>query len=327
MSRLKELEGKRLYRSLRFLFNKRGYQFHWTNADTSYFDGKDIHVIYDVQRPHLKEFTDAECRIIRQGHAYHEVGHFLYDYLPDYQNWLKDNGTNDKKQWSTDWTTHKKYPKSWLQFFGNFGLDGRMERLLKLSFAVTEVCLDFTNYFWTFQDGYETNLGTSPLQDFRTLYGLRCLGMSEPTNWHPDAAALIDSQQSLLENFRTASNTKDCLTIISEIMENVWPTLLEWFEQEKEEPTDNPNQFSNDMIQGSWGVSAEEIEQNAKAVPGAEGNSKPERPSFTKLIKKNKKALQQDNETVAQEEAEETTHQINGVVASPPLCLLEYLGV
>lgn len=312
MSRLQQVEGQRLHRSLRFLFKNRKFGFHWTNKDTSFYDGKDVHVIYNVQRPHLKSFDEAESRIIRLGHAYHEVGHHLFDYLKAYTDWQKDLGTTQKEEWKDEWATCKKYPPSWLQFFGNFALDGRMERLLMLGYPITADYLEFVNYHWCFEKGYEKRLGTSRLKDFRNMYAHRVLGMSDQPRWHPDTVTLIDINQELIDDFLLATSTADCLTIVTRLMENVWPVLLEWMEEEGEEASDNPNQYASDMtINSNWGADPDQLEQNAKEIinsnkdmsPKDKEDSPAER--FKQLMDRAKNGLENDQKVVDDEEQRE----------------------
>lgn len=263
--RLKELEGQRLYRALRYFFKKRKFNFHWTNQQTSYFDGKSVHIIYDVQRPHLREFTPAEERIIRYGHAYHEVGHYLFDHLDSYVDWLNGNSTKVQVEWKDDWDTHKKYPLSWLQFFGNFGLDGRMEHLLRVYYSPTSDYLDFVNAYWVFPEGFQEECGNDPLMDFRTLYGCRVLDVPITGTFHEDAVALLESQEDLLAQINQQNSTKECLSIISQIMENTWPTLLEWLEDSNEDVS-NDNEYTEDMTQGQWGENEEETQEHTQAA-------------------------------------------------------------
>lgn len=322
--KLKELEGQRLYRALRYFFKKRKFQFSWTNQQTSYFDGKKVHIIYDVQRPHLRHFTPAEERIIRYGHAYHEVGHYLFDQLDTYINWLNDNSTRVKEEWKDDWSAHKKYPKSWLQFFGNFGLDGRMEYLLKTYYSPTTDYLNFVNEYWVFKEDFQEKCGVDPLTDFRTLYGCLVLDVQITGDFHEDAVELLESQADLLAQINQQNSTKDCLLVISQIMENTWPTILQWLEQSNEDVS-NDNLYSDDMTQGQWGDSEEEsqehtqaareIEENQVEQPEEEKDEDQDISDLESLIRAMQREMKKDEneaEKQAQDEAEYSGSYVSG---------------
>ncbi|MEK4487978.1 hypothetical protein MHH81_20940 [Psychrobacillus sp. FSL H8-0484] len=257
IERIKEREGSRLVVSLRRLFAK-PFGFHWTNKDTSFYDGKDIWVKYDLQTGNHREFTDVELRALRHGHGVHEAGHSEFDYLQAYIDWQKEmNATCNK-----DWKENLKYPLSWLQFFGNMALDGRMERLIVLKSPNQQPYLDLNNYDWRFGHR-EKGMGEDLVNDFRSCYAHRVLGMTDLSLWQEEAVALVDSVQHLVEEIRTAPTTALCLAHVTALIQEVWPTLLEWMDidlddlDEEEDPFKNDEQ-SSDMTSGQWADSEEE---------------------------------------------------------------------
>lgn len=257
--RMKEREGDRLYRSLRRLFAK-PFGFEWTNEETSFYNGKKIFVKYDLQTGRHRPFTDTELRALRQGHGVHEAGHSEFDYLPDYIDWQKEMASTSKQEY----LDNLKYPQPWLEFFGNMGLDGRMERLIVLKTPSQQPFLDLNNYDWRFGDRYE-GVGESNVNDFRHAYAHRVLGMEDMENWLPEAVELLESVQPMIDAIRTAPSTKDCVNQVTTLIQTVWPTLLEWMGESGQEPSEDDS-FTESMTQGTWSESAEEASERSQSV-------------------------------------------------------------
>lgn len=260
-TRIKEREGGRLYRSLRRSFQKK-FGFEWTNEETSYFNGKDIFVKYDMQVARTREFTEAELLGLRIGHGYHEAGHAEFDYLQDYIDWQKIYRATSKEEIERN----EKYTIPILEFFGNFGLDGRMERLVKIKCPAQAVFIDFNNYEWRFGKRLE-NLGTSRYNDFRHAYGHRVLGMEDVEAWHPESVELLNTVSTEIKEIRYALTTKSCLEVVTTLIQKVWPTLLEW---QKEDTSNDDRYEKNNHSVGRWSNSAKEAKEASQPLSEAE---------------------------------------------------------
>lgn len=292
--KIRTREGERLYRSLRRLFAKR-FAFEWTTGDTSYTDGKTIWVKYDMQTERHRTFTLPEIRALREAHSIHEAGHVEFDYLPDYTNWLRTNSSSNR----SDWTANRKYPVSWTKFFGNMSLDGRMERLVGLKIPAKQTMLDFSNEEWRFGLREEKD-ERDRLSDFRERYSTRVLGMTDFEGCHEDAATLIDSIQPDIEEIRLSLTTNSCLTAVSELIKKVWPTLLEWMEEDEQNP-DDLKEENQSHTQASWADSAEEAEERSKTVVAAPAPESKEEGSFEEELQKIEKQVEKDQLAVEEE--------------------------
>jgi hypothetical protein len=308
--KIKEREGNRLLRFLRRLFGTKKFGFHWTNEDTSYTDGKDIYVKYDIQIPQCRTFTDVELRILRRAHAVHERGHIEFDYLPAYLNWQKEKSSNDKM----DWKANKKYPLKWCQHFGNMSLDGRMERLTCIKYPSQEEYIEFCNYEWRFGIRGE-NAGESRLNDFMECFSSRVLGMTDLEDWHEDAVALADELSTLIELIRQASSTKSCLELVSLLLEDVWPTLYEWLELKDLDPNDGLGEgFIDDHANSKWSEDEDTANHNSKEAliiakePNSEdekenstGKPKTAKPDFSSITDKEQKVMVEEEKAIDKE--------------------------
>lgn len=255
---IKEREGERLARYLRILFGKEKFGFKWSSSHTSYTDGKDVYILYELQRPDCRPFSAEELRVLRKGHSIHERGHIEYDVISDYLDWQKEWMSKDR----SEWLANEKYPLPWLQFFGNMMMDGRMENFTAFDHPTTQEYLDFGNYEWRF--GIRgSNAGEDRISDFRECFMSRVLGMTDIEGWDEEAVALVESVQSLIDDGRVDKSTFDVLCTTTLIMKRVWPTLIEWMELSNEEP-DNFD-YSDDHADSQWGDS-EEVEVNANRV-------------------------------------------------------------
>ncbi|WWS90524.1 hypothetical protein V6B14_22135 (plasmid) [Sporosarcina psychrophila] len=315
--RMKQREGDRLFRSLRRLF-KKSFGFSWTNDETSYFNGKDIFVKYDMQTEHHRTFTDPELSALRYGHGVHEAGHSEYDFLQDYIDWQKEMIATSKE----DYLANEKYPLPWLQYFGNMGLDGRMERLIVLKTPSQQPYLDLNNYEWRFGNRFDS-VGKTNLDDFRIAYAHRVLGMEDMEEWLEDVVELVNRVQPLIDKVRLAPTTKTSLACVTEVIREVWPTLLTWMDIEDSEPSDDDS-FTSDMTSGTWAESAEEAAEHGRSVleryePSSVNEKDNEEPVKSNkreakqaaILRQLEKSLEKDAAEIEQEIAEETHKKVS----------------
>jgi hypothetical protein len=305
-------EGDRLTRYLRVLFGNQRFGFQWTNQQTSYTDGEVIYVIYEVQRPECRPFSPAEQRILRKGHGIHERGHIQYDVLEDYRNWQTNWSSRDRDQW----IANEKYPLSWLQFFGNVMMDGRMEHFTSLDHPSTKEYIDFCNYEWTFGIRGE-GVGENPLTDFRDCFMSRALDMTDLDTWLPESVELVDSIQNLIDQGRIDESTEKVLETTTAMMKHVWPTLLEWMNLQNEQPNDFD--YSDHHSTSEWG-NKQDVEENVRRVleilaraaseknessnPKSEDQdeeNKSSSPDFANITRMEEKQLEKDEEAADQQ--------------------------
>ncbi|TVY07300.1 hypothetical protein [Paenibacillus cremeus] len=257
---VKEREGVRVKRWLHILFGGRKFGFQWTNAPTSYTDGKDVYAKYDITRPGGgTEFTEEERRVIRKATSVHERGHIQYDTVEDYVKWVNENSSSLR----SDWESNFKYPEAWTKFYGNVILDGRMENFIILDHPEVGEYLQFKNYNWKCAPMTPENR----VQDFRLLFMIRSLGMLDPEGLHPYSIALIDSVQPLIEKARFEPTTLACLDCALEIIRATWPTLMAWMEADGQSPSEPEFGFLSDADDPnvSWGE-REDVEKNVLRV-------------------------------------------------------------
>jgi hypothetical protein len=313
---LRQREGDRLTRYLRVLFGNQRFGFQWTNQQTSYTDGEVIYVIYDVQRPECRPFSPAEQRILRKGHGIHERGHIQYDVLEDYRNWQTNWSSRDRDEWMAN----EKYPLSWLQFFGNVMMDGRMEHFTSLDHPSTKEYIDFCNYEWTFGIRGE-GAGENPITDFRECFMARVLDMTDLDAWLPEPVELVDSIQELIDQGKIDESTETVLDTTTAMMKSVWPTLLEWMDLQNERPNDFD--FNDHHSMSEWG-NKQDVEENVKRVlailaravaekgessnPASsaktedrEEEHKPLSPDFSNIMRMEENQLKKDEEAAAQQ--------------------------
>lgn len=263
--KIKTREGDRLKRSLRSLFGGLDFGFLWVDDSTSYTDGKTIFVKYDIQTPQHRVFSPEECRVLRKAHGLHERGHIEFDCLDDYRQWIKELSSNQLSDWKD--FAKKKYPPFWVEFFGNMALDGRMENMVVLKLPNFKDYVDFCNYEWRFGIRGE-GIGENPVFDFQNCYSSRVLGMTDLDDWLPESLELVDSVQGKIEELRISDSTKKCLNIVTDIMEQVWPTIAEWLDLNNME-MDNPpaaDHLDNHDFSKQWGNSKETAENAQKVL-------------------------------------------------------------
>ncbi|MER2005866.1 MAG: nitric oxide reductase activation protein [Psychrobacillus sp.] len=304
-TRIKEREGERLYRSLRRSFTNK-FGFHWTSDETSYYDGKDIFVKYDMQCDRTRTFTDAELRALRISHGFHEAGHGEFDYLQDYIDWQKQYLAHNNQEVQDN----KKYPAQWLQFFGNFALDGRMERLVKIKCPAQAPLLDLNNYDWRFGMRLE-NLGESKTNDFRHAYGHRVLGMEDIDLWHPESIELLDSVMDEIKLLRHAKTTKECLEHVTALIIKVWPTLLEWTETDDSFDEEN---YGESNHTGQWSESAEQAKGAAESLLDGEEPAPITKEELEQVLKQLDKTREKEEKKVEEELAEENPKRTNKIM-------------
>jgi hypothetical protein len=260
---IKEREKDRLKRLIRVMFSSKEFPLEWTYGQTSYTDGKTLYIKHDIQTPHHREFSKAEQATLRKAHGLHERGHCEYDYIPAYGEWKREHSTTLKSEWESN----LRYPLSWLEFFGNMSLDGRMERLVMLDHPSTVPYLNFSNYAWRFGVRGE-QAGESKLWDFRECFASRVLGMTDVKEWDKEAVELVNSVQSKIKKVRKEESTASCLNVVTSIIQEVWPTLLEWMDDVDESAEEiNTHIFIDSHEEGEteWGKQ-EEVEENVKRV-------------------------------------------------------------
>ncbi|KIV58924.1 hypothetical protein AM501_24020 [Aneurinibacillus migulanus] len=320
---VKEREGERLYRYLRILFGSEKFGFKWSYSDTSYTDGKDIYVLYELQRSDCRPFTVPELRLLRKHHALHERGHIEYDTIEDYVSWQEETGSSIRQEW----LDNEKYPFSWVQFFGNTMMDGRMENFVVLDRPTTKEIVEFGNYEWRF--GIRgSHAGEDKICDFREMFMSRALAMSDIEEWDTDVVQLVNSVQPLIEKGRTDRTTSDVLVTTTEIIKTVWPTLLEWMELSDQQPDDFDYDEKNSHSSSQWG-DKDEVEKNIERVirrliattdnsggdstSGNESNGKENNtgnykkederktPNFSSIIRVEERALEKDEEEAEEE--------------------------
>ncbi|MBP1931790.1 hypothetical protein [Ammoniphilus resinae] len=255
---IKNREGERLARYLRILFGNQKFGFKWSYRETSYTDGKDVYILYELQRPDCRTFTPSELRALRKWHSLHERGHIEYDIISDYANWQREWVSNHR----ADWVANEKYPLPWLQFFGNVMMDGRMENFTAIDHPTTKEYIEFGNYEWRFGIRGD-HAGVDPIYDFRECFMSRALAMTDIDLWTPEAVDLVDSVQDLIEKGRFDDSTQAVLETTTEIIKKVWPTLVEWMDLQSKEPDDFD--YSDDHSDSQWG-DPQEVEENIKRV-------------------------------------------------------------
>lgn len=298
---MKEREGSRLSRYLRILFGSAKFGFYWTSAETSYTDGKDIYIIYNVQRPDCRSFDLHEQRVIRKAHAIHERGHLEYDCIDDYRNWLQVHHTLNP----SDWISNLKYPIAWLQFFGNVLMDGRMELLTATEKPTTAEYLDFCNYEWAFGQR-EAGIGEETISDFRSCFMHRSLGMTDVPGWLPESVNLVDSIQPLIDRARQTTSTASCLDVVLEIIKSVWPKLLEWMDTGGQQPNDF--EYVDPHENAQWGTK-ETTDENSKRAAAilvtapAPKREDGEKPDFSSTLRLEQKQLEKDQKDTQEETA------------------------
>lgn len=299
--RIKVREGERLYRSLRRAF-KNKFGFDWTNDDTSYYDGKDIYVKYDMQSSRTRIFNEAEIRSLRISHGFHEAGHAEFDYLQDYIDWQKEYMAEKQEEV----LNNKKYPSEWLQFFGNMSMDGRMERLVKIKCPSQTVLLDLNNYEWRF--GYRLDgLGESKTNDFRHAFAHRVLGMEDVEAWHPESVELLDSVMDEIDLIRRATTTKKCLTHVTTLIIKVWPTILEWGEFEV--PSDQ-DRYEPSNHRGKWAKSAEAAQDASEHLSEGEEPIPSNKEQMEQALKRIAKEVEKEIQAMEKEEAENSPKEV-----------------
>ncbi len=255
---IKNREGERLARYLRILFGNQKFGFKWSYRETSYTDGKDVYILYELQRPDCRTFTPSELRALRKWHSIHERGHIEYDIISDYVNWQKEWVSKDR----ADWIANEKYPLAWLQFFGNVMMDGRMENFTAIDHPTTKEYIEFGNYEWRFGIRGE-HVGKDAIYDFRECLMSRALAMTDIEDWTPQSVELVDSVQDLIEKGRMDESTQAVLETTMEIIKKVWLTLVEWMDIQNQEPDDF--NYTDEQSDSQWG-DPQEVKENIKRV-------------------------------------------------------------
>ncbi|HCG4536022.1 TPA: hypothetical protein NJY08_004872 [Salmonella enterica subsp. enterica serovar Typhi str. AG3] len=260
-TKIKEVKRNRLARSLRVKFGRRDFGFEWTDFHTAYFDGKTIFVKYDIQDT-KRSYSEAEKHIVHLGFSYHEMGHKLYDVVDDFREWVSAHSSSN----NTDWETNTKWPKDITHKWGNVGLDGRIESFLKVQYPFTEKELDFVNYEWAVIASDEDERGKSKYDDFIEMFYRRCLGMEELEGWCTESIELMDQHQSIIDQAKKQLTTVQCLDFMLQHLKEVWPTLLEWLNEEGRAPESSSPYKRMDSLDDTEWADQDTAEQNAQQV-------------------------------------------------------------
>jgi hypothetical protein len=258
---IKERERERLHRYLFIKFGRKKFDMHWTDAETSFTDYASIYVKYHLQTPQHRIFTPDELRMLRKGHAVHERGHIEYDVAGVTYNWRMEHVSNDR----TLWAANEKYPMGWLKYFSGIMVDVRMEYFTIMDLPESKEYFDFCNYYWRFGVRGE-KAGENRLLDFQECLAGRGFNLVDIPEWHPDAVALVDSVQSMIDDVRNSSSTQEGMDNTTHIVKAVWPTLYEWMQEDKQEDEENhpnPDESGHDI--SKWG-DPDEVQQNSERV-------------------------------------------------------------
>ena len=231
-SKLKEVRGRRLFRALRRQFKRSDFKFKWSEADTAYWDGETMHIKYTISTP-FTPYTEVESDIIRYGLAYHEMGHRIYDDFTVYQQWIKDNSSDDKQ----DWEDNLKWPNWFVSSAANIAADGRLEAAIIIDYPFTQQYIEFLNNRWAFQITPENERISDLFEDFNEMFSRRSLRLADAPGIKDEVIELIDTHQHLIDGFINTFSTIECLTALGEFIKAVWPTISQWIDLDKPRQT------------------------------------------------------------------------------------------
>lgn len=256
---IKERERERLQRYLYIKFGRKKFGMYWTDYRTSYTDYSSIYVKYNLQTPAHRPFNQEELRLLRKAHALHERGHIEFDVSGVTYEWRQQHVSSDKK----DWEANIKYPMGWLKYFSGTMIDVRMEHLVVMALPEAKDYFDFCNYHWRFGIRGE-NAGVDRLHDFRECLASRGFGLTDISEWHPEAVQLVDSVMNILKDIKFSRSTQECMDNTLRLVKAVWPTLWDWMVQDQQEDQDlDYDESGHDM--SSWG-DPDDVKQNTERV-------------------------------------------------------------
>lgn len=252
-----ERERVRLKRSTNAVFPFKPYELYWSNIETSYYDGKDLYIKYDLSTFFTNEpCSDKDNRIFRITHTFHERGHMEFDDLNVYSAFISENSSVDKK----DWEDNVKYPKDFVRHMANILVDGRMEHHTSLAYPFTEPYFRFSRKAWL--DNLLAYIDN--VQQFTALFMLRSTNLEDRELFRPEVFALVDEIQPLIEKAREVYTTAECLEQLQLILPIVWPTIYEWMKANQKEDDETLFDQADTHDNATWGDAdsiAEAIEQ------------------------------------------------------------------
>lgn len=305
--KIKEVKGRRLFRALRRRFKTRNFKFEWSTGDTACWDGETMFIKYNIstnERPYLPEEED----IIREGFAYHEMGHRLYDDMKVYRQWIDDNSSSDE----ADWTANEKWPGWFASRMANIAADGRLEHAIVIDYPFTKPYIDFLNNDYCFKDHLTNEKGVERVKDFCSLLLRRSLGLFEIDGFHEDVVQLLDDNQHLIDAFINTYSTADCLAAARTFIQAIWPTYSQWLEDEQDSAEESLNHSKSSHDNSDWG-DEDKSANNNRTRENAEqlaSNSSPDDESPDELdsgeaVKRLLQQLARMNQQLQQEAEEE----------------------
>lgn len=174
-----------------------------------------------------------------------------------------------------------------------------MERLIVLKTASQKPYLDLNNYEWRFGNRFD-GVGKTNLDDFRIAYSHRVLGMEDMEEWLEDVVELVNRVQTLIDKVRIAPTTKTSLACVTEVIREVWPTLLTWAESAEEAA-----EHGRSVLERYEPSSVNE-KDNEEPVKSNKREAKQ-----AAMLRQLEKSLEKDAAEIEQEIAEETHTKIS----------------
>lgn len=292
-NKIKEMKGRRLFRTLRRRFKVRDFMFEWCTDETAYWDGKTMFIKYNISNDN-RQFTDEQEDVIREGFAYHEMGHKVYDNMEVYREWIQQNSSEEKPEWHAN----EMWPLVFVSDMANIAADGRLEHALVVDYPFTKPYIDYLNNCLV--EGPPENRGNDKIKDFKNLLLRRSLGLKEIEGFHEEVLELIDNNQHLIDAYIHTYSTKDCLHAMRNFIKEVWPTYLDWLGDE--EPTSHSD-LKSPHSDTNWGSDESKDANNQRAKEASEAIQSNEEfansePSSIELILQNRV---EENERIKRE--------------------------
>lgn len=260
--KIKEVKGRRLFRALRRRFKVRNFNFEWCMSDTARWDGETMYIKYNISTEE-KPYTEEQEDVIREGFAYHEMGHRLYDDMAVYCAWIEENSSPNK----ADWSANEKWPSWFVSNMANIAADGRLEHAIVIDYPFTKPYIDYLNYSYCFSEHETAEKGVDRTKDFSSLLLRRSLGMMEIDGFHEEVVELLDANQHLIDNYINTFSTADCLSAAKEFIKGIWPTYCEWLDEEEPTMGNKPSHTGSD-----WGDD-DKSDNNSRARAAADNQS------------------------------------------------------
>lgn len=289
--KIKEVKGRRLFRALRRRFKTRNFKFEWCTTDTAYWNGETMYIKYNISTPEAP-FTEEQEDVIREGFAYHEMGHRLYDDMKVYGAWIEENSSPNK----ADWTANTKWPSWLVSCMANIAADGRLEHALVIDFPFTKPYIDYLNNDYCFVKHLTDEKGVDPKKDFSSLLLRRSLGLAETDGFHEEVVELIDANQHLIDGYINTFSTAECLAAAKDFLSAIWPTYSEWLDDEEQDMGNaKPSHNSSD-----WGED-DKSDNNGRARAAADNQSEQNQEELENLLNQ----LARNNQRLKQEAEDE----------------------